>query len=239
MIMQQKIKTVVIGILACFCIIPSVAQKTTDEKKKEINVIKKSADYIYAEATMADQQAAMDLAKEILYNNVNEWVAKQKKFAGSDKVVTANTNYTIEDVTLPRGNWFRAFMYVRKKDIIPVENATVSEVGNQDTEKTAKPVESSIPGLDDPQMVKHFLAVENTVQLSMLLKQLKTEGKIIEFNKYNSLNNPNEYVVFVFSKEGKICAVLSQGPQRINLKTKQPDQVTNYKGNGAIGVKIK
>ena len=208
-------------------------------KKKEINVIKKSADYIYAEATMADQQAAMDLAKEILYNNVNEWVAKQKKFAGSDKVVTANTNYTIEDVTLPRGNWFRAFMYVRKKDIIPVENATVSEVGNQDTEKTAKPVESSIPGLDDPQMVKHFLAVENTVQLSMLLKQLKTEGKIIEFNKYNSLNNPNEYVVFVFSKEAKICAVLSQGPERINLKTKQPDQVTNYKGNGAIGVKIK
>ena len=209
------------------------------EKKKEINVIKKSADYIYAEATMADQQAAMDLAKEILYNNVNEWVAKQKKFAGSDKVVTANTNYTIEDVTLPRGNWFRAFMYVRKKDIIPVENATVSEVVNQDTEQTAKPVEPNIPGLEDPQMEKQFLAVENTEQLSTLLKQLKTEGKIIEFNKYNSLNNPNEYVVFVFSKEGKICAVLSQGPERINLKTKQPDQVTNYKGNGAIGVKIK
>ena len=237
--MQKKIKTVVIGILACFCIIPSVAQETTDEKKKEINVIKKSADYIYAEATMADQQAAMDLAKEILYNNVNEWVAKQKKFAGSDKVVTANTNYTIEDVTLPRGNWFRAFMYVRKKDIIPVENATVSEVVNQDTEQTAKPVEPNIPGLEDPQMEKQFLAVENTEQLSTLLKQLKTEGKIIEFNKYNSLNNPNEYVVFVFSKEGKICAVLSQGPERINLKTKQPDQVTNYKGNGAIGVKIK
>ena len=225
--------------MACFCIIPSVAQETTDEKKKEINVIKKSADYIYAEATMADQQAAMDLAKEILYNNVNEWVAKQKKFAGSDKVVTANTNYTIEDVTLPRGNWFRAFMYVRKKDIIPVENATVSEVVNQDTEQTAKPVEPNIPGLEDPQMEKQFLAVENTEQLSTLLKQLKTEGKIIEFNKYNSLNNPNEYVVFVFSKEGKICAVLSQGPERINLKTKQPDQVTNYKGNGAIGVKIK
>lgn len=237
--MKQRIRTIVIGVLACFCFIPSVAQKTTDEKKKEINVIKKNSDYIYAEATMADQQAAIDLAKEILYNNVNEWVAKQKKFAGSDKVVTANTNYTIEDVTLPRGNWFRAFMYVRKKDIIPVENATVSEVVNQDTEQTAKPVEPNIPGLEDPQMEKQFLAVENTEQLSTLLKQLKTEGKIIEFNKYNSLNNPNEYVVFVFSKEGKICAVLSQGPERINLKTKQPDQVTNYKGNGAIGVKIK
>ena len=237
--MKQRIRTIVIGVLACFCFIPSVAQKTTDEKKKEINVIKKNSDYIYAEATMADQQAAIDLAKEILYNNVNEWVAKQKKFAGSDKVVTANTNYTIEDVTLPRGNWFRAFMYVRKKDIIPVENATVSEVVNQDTKQTAKPVEPNIPGLEDPQMEKQFLAVENTEQLSTLLKQLKTEGKIIEFNKYNSLNNPNEYVVFVFSKEGKICAVLSQGPERINLKTKQPDQITNYKGNGAIGVKIK
>ena len=237
--MKQRIRTIVIGVLACFCFIPSVAQKTADEKKKEINVIKKNSDYIYAEATMADQQAAIDLAKEILYNNVNEWVAKQKKFAGSDKVVTVNTNYTIEDVTLPRGNWFRAFMYVRKKDIIPVENATVSKLGNQDTEETAKPVEPTIPGLNDPQMEKQFLAIENTEQLSALLKQLKAEGKIIEYNKYNSLKNPDEYVVFVFAKTGNICAVLSQGPERINLKTKQTDQVTNYKGNGAIGVKIK
>jgi hypothetical protein len=62
---------------------------------------------------------------------------------------------------------------------------------------------------------------------------------IIIAQRFKFYSTPKSSSSKVFSKEGKICAVLSQGPERINLKTKQPDQVTNYKGNGAIGVKIK
>lgn len=230
--------TLAVALFSCTSIF---AQSTVEEKKKEINAIKKNSDYIYAEATMADQQAAIDLAKEILYQNVNEWVAKQKKFAGASNVITVNTNYSVEDMTLPRGNWFRAFMYVKKSDIIPAGNVAVMKVARTepDAEKAA-PVEPAVKQESPEDIIKkQLLECENTGQMSTLLKNLKAEGKIADFQKLNTITSPEEYVIVIFSKEGVIRAILSEGAERTNVKTGQPDQISNYKGNGAIGIKIK
>lgn len=230
--------TLAVALFSCTSIF---AQSTVDEKKKEINAIKKNSDYIYAEATMADQQAAIDLAKEILYQNVNEWVAKQKKFAGASNVITVNTNYSVEDMTLPRGNWFRAFMYVKKTDIIPAGNVAVMKVARTepDAEKAA-PVELAVKQESPEDIIKkQLLECENTGQLSTLLKNLKAEGKVTDYQKLNSIASPEGYIIAIFSKEGVIRAILSEGSERTNVKTGQPDQISNYKGNGAIGIKIK
>ena len=239
--MQQKIRMALTLAVALFSCTSIFAQSTVEEKKKEINAIKKNSDYIYAEATMADQQAAIDLAKEILYQNVNEWVAKQKKFAGASNVITVNTNYSVEDMTLPRGNWFRAFMYVKKTDIIPAGNVAVMKVARTepDAEKAA-PVEPAAKQESPEDIIKkQLLECENTGQMSTLLKNLKAEGKIADFQKLNTITSPEEYVIAIFSKEGVIRAILSEGAERTNVKTGQPDQISNYKGNGAIGIKIK
>lgn len=227
--------------VALFSYTSIFAQSTVDEKKKEINAIKKNSDYIYAEATMADQQAAIDLAKEILYQNVNEWVAKQKKFAGASNVITVNTNYSVEDMTLPRGNWFRAFMYVKKSDIIPAGNVAVMKVVQKEPEAAeAAPAEPAAKAESPEDIIKkQLLECQNTGQMSTLLKNLKAEGKIADFQKLNTITSPEEYVIAIFSKEGVIRAILSEGAERTNLKTGQPDQISNYKGNGAIGIKIK
>lgn len=213
-------------------------------KKKEINSIKKSSSYIYGEATLEDRQAAIDLAKEILYQNINQWVEKQKKFAGANKVVTTNTNYSVEDVTLPRGNWYRAFMYVKKSDIIPVENVQVTEAPETKTNSVASkasgcsnPSPAARTGLGS-ELTQKFLEPANTGQLSVVLKQLKEQGVVLDYNKLSQLKTPEEYVLFVFSREGNVVAVLSAGDERINLKTGKADRLENYKGNGAIGVKV-
>jgi hypothetical protein len=239
--MQQKIRMALTLAVALFSCTSIFAQSTVEEKKKEINAIKKNSDYIYAEATMADQQAAIDLAKEILYQNVNEWVAKQKKFAGASNVITVNTNYSVEDMTLPRGNWFRAFMYVKKTDIIPAGNVTVMKVVQKEPETVeVTPSDPEIkPESPEDIIKKQLLECENTGQMSTLLKNLKAEGKITDYQKLNTITSPNEYIIAIFSKEGVIRAILSEGAERTNLKTGQPDQISNYKGNGAIGIKIK
>ena len=231
--------TLAVALFSCTSIF---AQSTVEEKKKEINAIKKNSDYIYAEATMADQQAAIDLAKEILYQNVNEWVAKQKKFAGASNLITVNTNYSVEDMTLPRGNWFRAFMYVKKTDIIPAGNVTVMKVVQKEPEAAeAAPAEPAAkPESPEDIIKKQLLECENTGQMSTQLKNLKAEGKIADFQKLNTITSPEEYVIVIFSpRDGVIRAILSEGAERTNLKTGQPDQISNYKGNGAIGIKIK
>lgn len=231
--------TLAVALFSCTSIF---AQSTVDEKKKEINAIKKNSDYIYAEATMADQQSAIDLAKEILYQNVNEWVAKQKKFAGASNVITVNTNYSVEDMTLPRGNWFRAFMYVKKSDIIPAGNVAVMKVVQKEPEAVEAAPAEPVAKAESPEDIikKQLLECQNIGQMSTLLKNLKAEGKIIDFQKLNAITSPEEYVIIIFSpRDSVIRAILSEGAERTNLKTGQPDQISNYKGNGAIGIKIK
>jgi hypothetical protein len=118
--------------------------QTVEEQKKKIASIKKNSNYIYAEVTTTDQQQAIDLATEMLHNNVNEWAAKKKKFAGSSKIITKNTNYDVEQITMPRANMFRAFMYVKKSDIIPAENSTMREnAGKKDIYGTKSELSST------------------------------------------------------------------------------------------------
>ncbi|MBP1541111.1 MAG: hypothetical protein ILA25_02950 [Prevotella sp.] len=223
----------------------TVFSQSVEEQKKKIAAIKKSSSYIYAEVTTTSQQQAIDLATDMLHNNVNEWAAKKKKFAGSSKIVTTNTNYSIEQITMPRANMYRAFMYVKKSDIIPADNVEVRDTPVEvSTAKDSKPKEAKVTPISNSNrdyVVSQLLPVKNTGQLSAKLKDLRASGKIVEYDNLRGLKGKNmaEYIMVVFNKEGNVEAILSEGENRVNLLTSAPDQLTNYKGRGAIGVKVK
>lgn len=229
-----------------FISLTSVFAQSTEEQKKRIANIKRSSDYIYAEVTTTNRQQAIDLATDMLHNNINEWVAKKKKFAGASKVITRNKNYSIEQITMPRANMYRAFMYVKKSDIIPADNAEVtakiesSSPIAQKTRATPKPATVETIETNRDKVVKNLLAVTNTGQLSEKLKELKKNKLITEYNNLRGLNGKDlsEYIMVVFNKDGVIEAVLSEGTNKTNLKTRALDLLTNYKGRGAIGVKV-
>ena len=167
-------------------------------------------------------------------------------------MVTINTNYSIDELTLPRGNMFRAFMYVKKSDIIPATNVQTTDISAEQRrlasqtpdDTVTKPVKASND--EDPQkslqenaVVKDLLRMTNTSELGALLKQRKQQGSILEYNKLSALQNPENYLMVIFNKEQKVEAVLSDGINRINLRSGAADSLQNYKGRGAIGVKIK
>jgi hypothetical protein len=238
-------KKTILLLVAIFTAATTFAQNI-DEQKKKIASIKKSSSYIYAEVTTTDQQQAIDLATDMLHRNVNEWAAKQKKFAGSNKIITRNTNYAVDQITMPRANMFRAFMYVKKTDIIPAENVEVRETPTEvATASATKPKAATITPISDSkrdEVVSELLNVRNTGQLAEQLKKLKNNGKIAEYDNLRGLKeknkNQSEYIMVVFNKEGVVETILSEGENRTNLKTGQLDQLANYKGRGAIGVKV-
>lgn len=170
---------------------------------------------------------------------------KEEKFAGSTKIVTKNSNYTVEQITMPRANMYRAFMYVKKSDIFPADNVEVRDTPVEvATAKETKPKEAKVTPISDSNrdfVVSQLLPIKNTGQLSAKLKELKTAGKIVEYDNLRGLKDKNktEYIMVVFNKEGNVEAILSEGENRVNLLTSAPDQLTNYKGRGAIGVKVK
>lgn len=70
---------ILLSIALCLLSLASAFGQTTDDIKKQINKIKKSSQYIYAEATAPTEKDARTYAEERLFDEVNKWVATQKK----------------------------------------------------------------------------------------------------------------------------------------------------------------
>ena len=212
----------------------SAVSQSVEEQKRKINTIKKSNSYIYAEATLDNDQEALDLAQELLYQRINEYIATKKKFRDAKKTVVINQNYASEKIKLPRGNMYRAFMYVKKSDIIPTENAVVGHVEvKEDKQSTVEFIQ------DNEDVMKIICDLKTLDDMRSELARLKQEDKIASYAKYSELASPENFILIIYDKQGLVKAVLSEGKQRINLNTNQPDNISNYKGTGAVGVKIK
>ena len=209
--------------------------QSVEEQKRQINTIKKNNSYIYAEATLDNEQDALDLAQELLYQRINEYIATKKKFRDAKETVVINQNYVSEQIRLPRGNMYRAFMYVKKSDIIPIENAVVGHVEVKEDEQ------SSVELIQDnsENVIKTICGLETLADTRSELARLKQEDKIVSYAKYSELASPENFILIIYDKQGQVKAVLSEGKQRTNLNTNQPDNINNYKGTGAVGVKIK
>ena len=231
--------------LACFVaalMISAVAfAQNSEEAKKTINSIKKNSQYIYAEATAATQQDAKDLAEEILYEEINSYVASKKKMRINPKIVINNRKELVSSLALPRGNMFRSFIYVKKSDVLAVENSEMigNKTSNGETAAaTTTPVVSTVTPVYADE-VKQVMACSTFDEVKNLMTKLKSEGKIQKKGGYASLEDPDPYYLAIYNRQYQIVAVLTPGPNRTNTKTGEEDKVTNYKGCGAVGFVLK
>ena len=222
--------------LACFVaalMISAVAfAQNSEEAKKTINSIKKNSQYIYAEATAATQQDAKDLAEEILYEEINSYVASKKKMRINPKIVINNRKELVSSLALPRGNMFRSFIYVKKSDVLAVENSEMigNKTSNGETAAaTTTPVVSTVTPVYADE-VKQVMACSTFDEVKNLMTKLKSEGKIRHFGGYASLEDPDPYYLAIYNRQYQIVAVLTPGPNRTNTKKGEEDKVTKYKG---------
>ncbi len=240
--MKTKFYWILLFLLSA--IMGSYAQQTEDQKK-EINKIKKSSLYLYAETTMPDKEEAMATAIDILQREAQKWVNEKRKKKETDAdwdLVMTNVTQSYNQIELPRGNMYRAFAYVKKSDILTTKNVIVSDLENPaPEEETAEEAIAESPKAQPaelPEAVKRLLALEKYEELPPCVDALKEEGLITEYNRYASLPNPDDYVLIIYNRAGEIEAILSEGPERTNMRTGRTDGVANYKGRGAIGVKL-
>lgn len=223
---------ILLSITLCFLSLTTALGQTTDDIKKQINKIKKSSQYIYAESTAPTEEDARIYAEERLFDEVNKWVATQRKMNDSANLVVNNRKELWTPLSMPRGtNMFRYFVYVRKKDIIATDNAVVIENENRPAvEKKLQPVL--------PEAINLLAGITDYYAMAEKVKQMEGEDKIKGYDRYASLDNPDKYYLIIYNKEAKVVAILTPGPDRLNVKTNQSDSVANYRGCGAIGVEV-
>jgi hypothetical protein len=245
-------------LIAAYALVATAQPNANAEEKKKIADIKKDSAYLSAEVTTTTADEALRLAHEMLIVNINKWMKEQQRFDGATQAVILNKGKHTEEIVLPRANMHRAFVYVKKDDILPSTDATVlnmqdGQADNVDAKAaaaasqtaTAEPKKAAGPAAvveskTHSMVVSELLKAENTGQLLKTLKTLKAGGKISEYVKLGDLKDKNaaEYIMVVFNRDGRVEAVLSEGDTRRNLSNGNADAVSNYKNRGAIGVKV-
>lgn len=223
---------ILLSITLCLLSLTAAQAGPVDDVKKEINKIKKSSQYIYAESTAPTEEDARAYAEERLFDEVNKWVSTQKKMKGSANLVVNNRKELWTTLSMPRGtNMYRYFIYVKKKDIIPTDNAVV--IANESRPAVEEKLQPVLP-----EAINLLAGITDYYAMAEKVKQLKAEGKIEDYGRYASLDDPDECYLIIYNREGKVVAILTPGPERLNVKTNQPDGVANYSGCGAIGIEV-
>lgn len=310
----------VIALFAILCPTAGFAQKDYAAEKALITKVKRSpGTYVYAEATCRTEEEAKSIAEDVFLQNINEYVASQKKLRGANNIVVNNQKGLQQTVTMPRGsNMHRVFMYVKKNDIIPADNSVVlskeevaktetpapkanakteakvaaptanvttpkaevaevkaevaepkTEVAQPKTEVTeakaevaeakaepkaevkaeAKPtttevaastLEKIIPEKPQaiPEAAKKMATFNNVKTAAVWLKDMKANGTVTEYNKYNAVADKEAYWLVIYDSHGDIAAVLTDGKQRRNAATQKPDHERNYPNCAALCVKF-
>ena len=200
--------------------------------RKEINRIKKNSSYLYAEATAPSEANARSAAELKLFDAISEWVEGQRKVRNSSNLIVNNRSELWTSLSMPRGsNMYRYFIYVKKKDIIPTDNAVV--IANPKQPAVDKQLQDEIPA-----PIAELAACKRYADLAAKLKVLESQGKLKHYARYANLTNPETNYLFIYNRDGDVVAVLTPGAERTNVRTGKADGIVNYRGCGAIGVEF-
>lgn len=246
-------KSFILILLLTFSLVITSDAQTTSEITKSINKVKRDTMYIYAESTTKDLKEAYNNARAILEMQVGEWVRKQHPTEGIELcIVKAKEHFMQLDTR--RGELYRAFVYVKKNDILPVADkseVTVIEVTpisqpNQIKAEPAiiiseeAPAPKKAPTIELTSEEKQMKQIKSFFDVEPYIKGLKGKGKLKNYGKYATMPEGEDCHLFVYDKQGNISALLRKsGSTQYNLNTLKEDNIKNYKNCGAIWFQLK
>lgn len=232
---MNRIVVIVWGLLMAF------AAQAMDERLERINAIKKNADYLYGEATMATQERATSLAYELLQKEVLGWARRDSQ----ELVISSATdiNRMAESITVRRAEMYRVFVFVKKSGLLCKKNQgkhpkdSVREHAKDSliTDEVKRTIKQRLLGRRQNDALYRLKKARNFFELKEIMLTLKENGDVTAYGKYATAEHPSECYLIVYDPAGNIRALLGKGEEtRPNLKTGRDDSVRNYRGCGAI-----
>lgn len=206
-------------IISCISLLMSISVLAQDIEKGDslvdINAIKRDTSFIYAESTMKDAVEAMSGAYAVLELKLHDWLSCKHPGMNAELLIS-NSKGKWADLLTRRGNYKRAFVYVRKSDVI--SDVKQEEIG-----------EENISHQDKIAFIKHmymdFFENEsfNCEKLSDLLKYLTPEvaNQIHIECPYDGYEGDSSYVVNMFI-DGSPTYERSDPGTRVVVRTIKP-----------------
>lgn len=137
----------------------------------------------------------------------------------------------------------------REPQPVPVSPDTVAVAQTTEADTTALPVETreativetahledTIPDKEQ-RVLNDLLAMDTYESVMLYLSAMKEDGRLM-YGKMSTLRSPQE-VYLVIVKDGQLLTILDKGSKkRLNLKTRQEEDIQKYKGHAVIWLKV-
>ena len=219
--------------------IPTLAQ---EDKNAEINKIKRSRDYLTVTGTsMFSAEEASENARILIDVEIEQWL--QENAEGDIAGYVAKSKENLAVIETKHGSLFRAFIYVKKKDILPYyENETVmAELPN--------PIVTDTPIIVDTMKVEEVIVPPVEEKVTIVEPEKKQDSVIVNLPL---IEEPTEEVIVAplksasggvsnIEEEKSILKVYSVSSVSKYLgKLKQADKLAEYgkevawPGNGVV-----
>ena len=245
-------KKILLTLFLTFSLVGFSNAQTAAEVNKSINKVKRDTMYIYAESTTKDLSEAYSNARAILEMQVGEWVQKQHPSEGIELCIVKAKEHIMQ-LDTRRGELYRAFVYVKKSDIMPVADkseVTVFEVAPMVESSQAEVAPAIIVTEEAPKQEKAIIEltpeekqmkqVKSFYEVEPYINGLKSKGKLQDYGKYATMPKGKDCHLFIYDKQGNISALIRKsGSVQYNLNTLKEDNVQNYKNCGAIWFQLK
>lgn len=210
-----------------------------DSKLEDINAIKKSNEFLYAEATMPTTAEADSTARQMLHEEIIRWTSEELQ-EPMDSLAALRLCEEADTMMMPRANMFRVFTFIRKNKVSPMFKIQADEPSLLNDSIKKNLMRRFAPRKIGNGTLQEIMKARNFFELKEIMEPLKAQGKIVDYGKYSTAKNPEECYLIVYDPAGNIKAWLDKGKDtRKNLKTQKPDSVKNYRGCGAIWFIIK
>lgn len=235
-------------LLACISF-SAFAQENRAEIKKQINKIKKSQAYISAEATMPTEAEAMDMANQLLVFEINNWLQSKRKNDEVQQVVLQDISSCKEMLDMKRGTQIRAFVYVKKKDIVLIKgngqivlNENEQGTDLQPLAEITDPLHvnaSQVEPLPEQELEKEESGLERIADAATMMEMkdvfadLKAKGAI-EYGEYKpDVPVQNVYLLF-YDRQGTVRAVVQKKNDVLtNVKSQENMTLNDFDGCAA------
>ena len=196
--------------------IPTLAQ---EDKNAEINKIKRNRDYLTVTGTsMFSAEEASENARMLIDVEIEQWLQENAKGDVAGYVAKSKENLAV--IETKHGSLFRAFIYVKKKDILPYyENETVmAELPN--------PIVADTPIVVDTVKVEEI----TTPPVEENIVEVKSEEKLVSTVDYlPPVEKPVEKVI-VAPLESASGGISNTEEEKSILKVYSVSSVSKYLG---------
>ncbi len=232
--------------LAVLCLSWCGLAAQSDDVREKIYEIKMDEDnYLYTEVTLPSDDSAVSQALESLRKSAASYAAQK----GVKSVDWNSVEPEWKILTTIRGDHTRAFAYISYAELDKLISGSAAAAKPEPKPASAakpepakKPAQTTVWPKESKYRTEVLRRLLQTTTLERAMACLNTfskEGKIAEFGPVNELEGKtSDYILVIYDRTLDVVAFLSDGDNRINLKSELPEELSSYKGCAAIGVRI-